>query len=169
MSIHPLRYAYIKTLRRLYGATVRGDKNPDLTERAAMKIVKLGLDYNAYMDIAVKLCAGFAKEQGWKYPYYNVVIGDKTIDKVKRLTRYAELDMGDDDQSDVFEYELSYAVAYIDWWFGRGDKPIRGDTVTQTSIKTKVAEYLCRMYGIPHVTSNYNKICMALETLNNEQ
>jgi hypothetical protein len=162
--IHPLRLAYNKAIERMYKQTPWGDPNPIITEQAAMKIAKLGLDYGTYVDLAIRLCDGLAKHNGWKYPYYNVVVGDKVIAKVAKLTKYTELDDNDNDQSEMFEHELLYATAYIAWWFGEGEKPQRDGVDVPTSIKGKVAEYLCRMYGVPSTSSNYNVICKSLET-----
>lgn len=164
MDVHPLRASYIMMVRKNYGQFLKGDKNPAFTEQAAMKITKMGLSYNAYMDVAIRLCDSFAKRNGWAYPYYNAVIGDKTINKVKSMINYTtDMDEGSDD-TDLFESELGYAIDYIDWWFGRlENKPSREGTDTPVAIKSKVAEYVCRLHGVPYTSSNYNVICKAME------
>lgn len=167
-DVHPLRLAYAKAIRKLYGAYLQGDKNPALTEQAAMKISRLGLDYNAYMDLAVRMCGKLASYNKWPYPYFSTVVSDKTISKVAKLIKYSDLDDADDDTSELFEQELYYATAYIGWWFGENDKPERGDGDVPVQIKSKVAEYLCRMYGVSCTTSNYNHICRSLEASRND-
>lgn len=165
--VHPLRVAYIKEIRKQYKGFLRGDDNPALSEKQAMKIQRLGLSYAAYMTVAVKLNAGTAKFLGWKYPYYNAVIGDKTIDKVKKMLNYTSDLANDNDarETDLFEQELIYATEYIEWWFGRGERPSRGEIDVPVSVKSAVAEYICRLRGIPYTSSNYNVICKALENL----
>lgn len=162
-KVHPLRSAYISSVKRIYNKLLVGDKNPALTERAAMKISKLGLSYDDYISMALKLCDSTAKYMGWEYPYYNAVIGDKTISKIENVLKYAP-DAGktDFDEEALFEYELSYATEYICWWFGESPRPRREEDVPD-GIKIKVAEYLCHIYGIPYTSSNYNMICQALE------
>lgn len=161
-SVHPLRQAYIQAVYRQYGQRVRGDKNPTFTEQAAMKISRLGLDYRTYMDAAMKLCAGWMEYRHWKYPYYNAVIGDQTIAKVKSLLEYTTLDDGGE-EVDLFEYELLYATQYIEWWFGDGDRPRRNGVDVPMKIRDSVAQYLCNTYGVPFTSSNYNDVCRALE------
>lgn len=168
MSIaHPLRRAYAKVIYDVYGIPLRGDQNPVLTEQAAMKINRLGIDYKTYMGVAVRLCGSLAKHNGWKYPYYNVVVGGKTIDKVQKMLEYTSaMDAGNGiDEEWLFEQELTYALAYIDWWFGRGAKPSRNDNEIDVTLKGKVAEYICTLHGIRYTSSNYNVICKALEQL----
>lgn len=164
-GIHPLRTAYMRSVRKLYKAQVGGDKDPCRTEMAAKKINALGLDYVAYVDVALKLLEPTMRFYGWPYPYWNSVISDKTIAKVQklmRLTPSAVINDNLDSEEDMFEAELSYAIDYVEWWFGRGDRPKHCIDVPQ-AIKTRVAEYLCRMWGIPHTSSNYNVLCEALE------
>ena len=165
-SNHSLWKNYACAIGKHYHRRVGSDKNPLLSERAAMKINKLGIDYGTYMDVAVRLCGWAVRDKGWPYPYYTLVISDGVINKIGKMMEYTS-DLDDDhdnDVSDLFESELSHAMAYIDWWFGKGDKPVRGDIEVPAAIKHKVAEYICRMYGIPYMSSNYNKICQALET-----
>lgn len=166
MDVHPLRQAYIKAVRKQYGKYVGGDKDPCKTEQAAMKICKLGLDYAAYMDVALRLFDKFAKRKGWDYPYWSVIISPKTIARVAKMLNYTT-DLDDDEETDLsgmFEAELGWATDYIEWWFGRGPKPRREDCsdVPQT-VKSQVAEYLCRLHGLANTSSNYNTICEALE------
>ncbi len=164
MSLHPLRSAYVDAVKKQFNITLWGDKNTQLTEQAAMKIVKLGLDYRVYVEVALKLCAGVTKANGWPYPYYNVVIGDKTLDRVYKLLQYTEEVTTGEGGTDLFEHELIYATEYIEWWFGRGDKPSHGDVVVPGKVRSDVAAYLCKVYGIPFLSSNYNVICKALES-----
>lgn len=159
---HPLRIAYVQAIRDAYHQWLNStDRNPKLTESAAMKITRLGLSYNAYMDVSIRLCAPMASHFGWKYPYYNLVICDGTIAKVAKMVQYTS-DLCTDDNDNLFEHELTYVTAYIDWWFGRGSRPHRNGVDT-SQVRGEVAEYVCRLYGIPFISSNYNLICRALE------
>jgi ribosomal protein S16 len=166
-TVHPLRGAYAMVIYDVYGIPLRGDQNPIVTEQQAMKINRLGIDYKTYMGVAVKLCASLAKHNGWKYPYYNVVVGDKTIAKVQKLLDCTSvLDASNDNgDEESFEHELSYALAYIDWWMGKGAKPSRNGYKTDVAIVGKVAEYVCMLRGVRYTSSNYNVICRALEQL----
>lgn len=161
-NVHPLRAAYINIIRSRYHQFPTGDKNPGLTERTAKVISDMGLTFDTYMDVAVRLCDGIAKFKGWAYPYYNVVIGQKTLDKIQKMLDYTDVRIDNPDDVCLFEEEMCYASSYIDWWFGRGPRP-RREHDTPVSIRGKVAEALCLMYGIAYTSSNYNLICRALE------
>lgn len=141
---------------------MRGDSCPARTEQAAMKISGMGLNYETYVELAIKLCKSFMKHFGWKYPYYNAVISDKTIAKVKGMVNYADV-LETKDDTELFENELLFATQYIEWWFGRGERPYRNGIDVPMTIRSDVAEYLCRLYGLQFTSSNYNIICRALE------
>lgn len=167
MELHPLRLAYIKAIKKAYGAYIQGDKDPCKTETAARKICALGLDYDAYMDLVMKILEPLAKHFNWPYPYWNTAISDKTMAKVQKLIRLTPTTLINDNldcEEDLFESELAYAVDYVDWWLGKGPKPRHADLDIPPAIKARVAEYLCRLWGVPFTSSNYNVICKTLET-----
>lgn len=161
--VHPLRAAYIAAVRKQCGQTLRGDTNPRLTERVATKIAELGMPFDMYMDIAIKLCIPTAKFYRWPYPYFTMVVGDKTIAKIKELAKLNTANNDNLDEECLFEQELAYATSYIDWWMGRIDtKPQRCIDVP-VRIKSQVVMQLCKVYGVTCYTSNYNDVCRALE------
>lgn len=162
-NVHPLRAAYLAALRRMYNRILQGDKNPKLTLTAAKKIAELGLCWDDYMDAAMKICGPTAKFLGMPYPYYNLVVGDKTIARIQAMLGYTRRVQGEELAEEcLFEYELVYATAYLDWWLGNGEKPMRTKDVP-AHIKSQVAEHLCKTYGVRFTTSNYNAICKAVE------
>lgn len=165
-AMHPLRVAYRQAVRKEYGQSVGGSSDMVKVEAAAMKISKTGLDYRSYMDVAVRMLEPTVKYKGWKYPYWSVVVSDKTIARVEKLAGLVSgADMANDnpDEEVQFEAELSYAVEYVDWWLGKGEKPVHPDIEINPQIKSRVAEYLCSMWGVPCLSSNYNTLCKELD------
>jgi len=162
MIIHPLKQAYIDVVWERYGARLgRGDKNPERTEVIAQKVIALGLDYNVFVSLAVRMWDGWADRQGWPYPYWNVVTGDATF---QRLEQFIDLggDTLDIDTASDFEAELMFAVSYVKWVRGlHGSKPRRIKDVC-IKIQVAVAEHICRQYGVPSITSDLNYIAEQL-------
>lgn len=168
-QLHPLRLAYVCVVRKMYNDYIQGDRNPCKTEAAARKVSGLGLDYNTYVELAMKILQPTAQYYRWPYPYWNAVISDKTIERVRKLAKLTPVTVINNDNLDaeeeLFEAELSYAVDYVEWWFGRlACKPSRcDDVVIAPAIKTRVVQYLSRMWGVPCTSSSYNVLCKALE------
>lgn len=159
MKIHPLRRVYNEMIRERYHHSVWSDPNPCQTEALACKLDELGVPYGVYVDAAIRMWAGYARRQGWPYVYWNVVAGQKTLDKISKL-----LDLGtklqDDDCHDGFELEVAYATDYIAWMHGDLDAKPKRCAEADLSLRTKVARYLCQVFGIPYQTPNYNDIAM---------
>jgi hypothetical protein len=161
--MHPLRVAFAKYVKKQYGAWPGDDKNAGRTEVQAQKVAGLGLTYAVYVEAACSLLHRWAEHKGWKYPYWNVVISDSTIGRIKVMLEYVDDMHNDADYHAAFTDELSFALDYIWWLNGQGDiRPRRVRKRPLRSVTVDVAEYLCTMYGIPCVSSNYNVIAKEL-------
>jgi len=90
--MHSLREAYIAKCKEL-GHTIRGDKDPEKTLIAAQKVARLGLSYAEYMELAFALLKSLCEYNGWKYPWYNVVISDSTINRIEKLINWKQVEL----------------------------------------------------------------------------
>jgi len=153
--------AYEKVIREVYSISYRLSKhNESRTRKVEAKLLELGIDFDIYMEIAVSLYIDFAKLQGWKYPYWTVVTGDKAIARIRELVSYADM-LDDDDGADIglLYVEIAFLDDYIDWYTGRSvdGKPFRGYAVS-SKLQSVAAHYVCDVYGIPFISSDYNYI-----------
>jgi len=164
--MHPLRKRFAEYIKKQYGAGLGADKNEGRTEVQAQKIAALGLPYSVYVEAACSLLHRWANHKGWKYPYWNVVTSDSTIGRIKTMLEYVDNLHSDADYHAAFTDELSFALDYVWWLNGQGDvRPRRTRKRPSRNVTVEVSEYLCRMYGIPFVTSNYNEIAKELKSL----
>lgn len=166
--MHLLRLAYCKYIRKTYGNKIYPihSASEESVNRLANKLTKLRIPYDTYISLACKLMDEWTKKQGWKYPYWNIIANDKTIEHVSRLLNLTNIADEDESAPTNFELELSYALAYMDWKRQKiktvDTKPERGYE-PDTRIVIKVAEYLCELNGIECITSDYNKLYRMLE------
>lgn len=158
--MHSLREAYINKCREL-GHMVRGDKDPEKTLIAAQKVARLGLSYTEYIELAFALLRSLCEHQGWEYPWYNVVISDSTINRIKKLL---ELETGRIEKPASrlptemqLAEEYQYLTEYLAWVQGEAEKPIR-TIFTDKKIKQQAATQFCRNYGISPIITNYNRL-----------
>lgn len=158
LKMHPLKAAYNAYIGEHYGAY---DSREDeaKAEVVAQKIHKLGLPYEAFVEVACSLWHRWTVQKGWKYPYWNLVVSDSTFDRLSKLLEYTDVGQVSVDE---FEYELAHLLDYINWWLGDGDKPVR-ELDVPVQIKIDVSEYVCEMYGIQFVSSDYNYIAQQVE------
>lgn len=160
--MHDLRLAYITKCKEL-GVTLRGDKDVEKTVLAAQKISRLGISYAEYMDLAFALLKPMCQHQGWRYPWYNIVISPSVISRIRKLL---ELEVSSTNTTAAVEQEalladeFQYLLEYVSWVRGDGDKPVRYH-ISSYVVKKKAAEKLCSTYGIP-VIYDYNKLAQAL-------
>lgn len=153
--IHPLKMAYIAYMRER-GAFVNGDKNPNRTEIVAQKVRRLGIDNDAFVELAVSLWEKWSKEQGHPYPYWNMVTSDKTFEWIESLLELGQLN--GDLVADDYVYEYMFAIDYVYWLLdGKDDKPTRL-VVVGDETKIEVADALCREFGVACVSSDYSYI-----------
>ena len=163
MSLHPLRQEYIDQVWAKYHQYVRGDTTPEKTELAAVKIHALGMPFELFIDLALRTWDSWAKKNGMPYPYWNVVIGPKSIERMKELIRYADVTPAED-KSGELEDELGYATEYVQWMLGQAAaRPVREKPV-DPHIRTEAARYLCHVYGVDYSSPNYNDIAMKLRS-----
>lgn len=158
MIIHPLQRAYKSYIISEYG--FRPAKMPHPEEKA-MAVRGLGLEYEIYVMLACCLLEDWSIEQGWKYPYWNVVMSSNTVGRIKKL-----LDLGDvlDDDNYEFGRELAYAEDYISWFRGLVDvRPKRLNGGVDSKIRVDVAMYICDVYGVEYNSPNYNDIAASIE------
>lgn len=158
MKIHPFRAEYCKFIKEEYGVTTWGDKNPERTETFAQRVRKLGVPYACYVEVAVKLSEDWCYDEGMDYPYWNIITSDWVFEQVESLLSSIQLVEGvpDVDTTD-FNSELVWARSYIEWWCGRDEKP-GFRPKPPVKVKVRVAETLCRMYGVEYISSDYNVI-----------
>jgi hypothetical protein len=147
-----------KYMKEHYGVEVWAGKK---AAQAASKVNKLGISYDLYVSLACQLWHDYAMKQGWKYPYWNVLFSDNTVARLKAI-----LDLANEaevDQVDVYEFsfELQYAMGYIDWYLGNGERPAKMHAASART-KMQVSRYICEIYGVPYVSSNYNTIAAEL-------
>ena len=157
MKIHPLRLAYIDYIKQEYGKSLWGDKSPERTSIVAQKVMRLGLDYDDYVEVACSIHHRWAKAKGWPYPYWNVVTSDGTIKRVNKLIDIAGC-LADTGNSAEFEMELMFALNYVWWLLGQVDDRPRRSAPASVDTRMRVAEYVCMTHGIFYVTSNLNII-----------
>lgn len=153
---HPLKRAYNDAIRKEYGIKLWGDKAPERTDIVAQRVDGLGIPYGTFITLALAMWDDWAQRKGHSYPFWNVVTSDQTFDRLKRylsLTRDAEDDGAPVEQ---FAGELEFALSYIRWLGGENpEHPERPTSSVSIMVKISVAEYICRLYGIPCVTSDY--------------
>lgn len=161
--IHPLRQAYNTYVRTHYHVSVYGDKTPGKTDSAAARVQQLGLNYNDFIELAMKLWASYAASLNLPYPYWSMVICDNTFARLGKLLKMVDTDdtATSSGPVDAYQYELSFATAYIEWLQGKGDKPVR-ELQVDADIKHRVAKQLCMLYGIPYTSTDYNSIGLRL-------
>jgi len=162
--MHPLKIEFNKYIQENYDA-YDGRENEERTEIVAQKVHNLGLSYGLFVEVACSLWYRWAKQKGWKYPYWSLVSSDKTFERIKDLIEYT--DVGSDVNVSEFEYELAYILDYIDWWMGVGDRPSHEHDVS-ARVKIEACEYVCQLYGIPFISSDYNYIAQQVEELHGE-
>ena len=161
MKLYRSLKSYSKVIHDMYGRSYRNSSHNEIrTRKVEVKILELGIDFNTYMEISVSLYADFARSKGWKYPYWNVVTGDKAIARVRELLRYADM-IDDDDDCGITELylEIAFIMDYVSWYLGwdNGNRPVRYCNVS-TSAKTVAAQYICDVHGVNCVSSNLNYI-----------
>ena len=163
MKIHPLRSAYITLIQKRYGAHLRGDGNPERTEVIAQRVMRLGLDYDEFVDVATSLWHVWADEKGWPYPYWNVITSDITFERIQKLLNLSDTMISAPDESAQYEAEAAYAFAYVHWMLGRNDVRPRREIDSSIEIRVRVAEYICSTHGLEFITSDLNSIAKQLE------
>ena len=159
---HRLRQAYMDAIREKYDIGLWGDKYPEKTELLALRVDRLGVSYEMFAHLAVVLWADWAKKKGHSYPYWNIVMSEKSFERIGAYLSLLEgLDVPDVNP-DALHDELAYATAYIEWMSGQRDRrPL--STGASVEVKILVAEYLCRLHGLVLQSSNYNHIAEQLD------
>jgi len=143
---------------------VWGDDNPERTEAVAQKVHRLGISYDEYVELACTLYDGWAKSQGWKYPYWNIVSSDKAVSRIAELLESGNGADSEEDkrQDDTYELELRYAMNYVNWYLHSDRvKPARY-FVKDEEVIIRVAEHICSIYNIACTSSNYNDVAKQL-------
>lgn len=155
---HPLRRAYIDLIDNEYGITLWGDKTPQRTEAMARRVSAMGIPYPMFIRLAIMLWDEWSARKGHAYPYWNVVTSDATFETLKKymdLVKDVDFNVVDPDE---FAIEVEYAFAYIHWMIGQqAERPPR-PTIASDNAKILAAEYICQIYGLDYVSSNYNDI-----------
>jgi hypothetical protein len=158
--MHELRKSYIDKCREI-GYQVRGDKDPERTLIAAKKVARLGISYTEYIELAFALLKSLCEYQGWKYPWYNVVISDSTISRIKKLLELETGRIENPAEKLPTEMQLAeeyqYLTEYLAWAGGEAEKPTR-TIFTDKKIKQQAAVKFCRNYGISPIITNYNML-----------
>lgn len=158
---HALKRAYNGAIKSRYGVKLWGDKHPERTEIIAQRVRQLGLDYDMFVNVALSLWDSWCEGQGHNYPYWNIITSDRTFEMLDSLGSLEDNETVKDDYGAEFMVELQYAQDFIAWWRGElNSKPI--SPRASTKVKIQVAEYLCRMYGIEMLSSNYIDIAQML-------
>jgi len=161
--MHPLRIAYVTMLHDEYGVLLRGDKNPIRTGAIADKVNALGLSYDMYMELAFGILKDSIDSRGDDaYPYWNMVTSDFVLGSVRKLIDITEEDQTSDVDS-TFYAELHFALNYARWFQGLVDVKPRRIVIPDGKVKDAVMEYICTMYNVSYITSDYNKLAMQLE------
>jgi len=163
MKIHLLKRAYIALIEERYGVRLWGDKNPERTEMVAQKVMRLGLDYGEFVNVATSLWHVRANEKGWPYPYWNVVTSDTTFERINAVLDLSDTMLSAPDESSQYEAEAAFAFAYVYWMIGRNDVKPRREVDSGIDVRVKVAEYICSTHGLEFVTSDLNFIAKQLE------
>ena len=161
MKMHALRDEYNHQVNRRYHVRIGGDKDPERTELAAVRICALGIPFELFIDLALRIWEPYSKRMGWKYPYFSTVVGEKSIQRVKELLEYNDVTLAKD-HSQEFEEEVIFATEYIHWMQGQLDhKPVR-ELDVGLDIRNQVSRYLCQLFGVPP-TDNYNSIALEIQ------
>jgi hypothetical protein len=156
-SLHPLKAEYNEYVRRQYGAKAYGDPKPFETEIIATRVLKLGLDYAGFVEVACTLWQTFATKQGMKYPAWNLIKSNKTFERIAELYQVVEPAFADD-SAVQYECELLFASQYLAWLDHKQlDKPQR-QFDAPIDLRIKAAQQICKLHGIPFISSNYNCI-----------
>jgi hypothetical protein len=169
MALHPLKKVYIDLVREQYGVKLWGDKNPQRTEILAQRVTKTGLGYRGFLKLALELWDRWSRNQEHPYPYWNVVMSDKTFEALGKYTAMmAEIADVDNIDAHVFLIEVEFAQAYIAWLNEDLDLRPRRVINTDTETRIKAAEYICRLYGIEFVSSELTMLARQIRTGQNE-
>jgi len=162
MKIHPLKQAYNQYILEHYGVKIYGDKY-ERTAVIAQKVAALGIPYDIFIDVAVGLWDGWATKQGHPYPYWNMVVCDKTFERLKPLVDNAFL-LDDSEYWEAYTNELEFAHQCIKWLLGEcEDKPHRVNGKPPVQVQIYVAECVCSWYNIPCLSSNYVAIAKEIQ------
>lgn len=151
-----LRSVYNAYVRSKYKVECWGDSHPHQTELIELKVLKLGLNFEEFVEIACALWHEFALAHGMQYPVWRLVTGAKTFERIGTVLQVLEPTLQDPNYA-TYEFELLYAQQYMDWLAGSAPKPIHYLDVPD-DVKWSVAKQLCREYQIPYLSSNYNII-----------
>jgi len=163
--MHGLQVAFIKYIQREYGV-MPGVSNMFHPEEKAASIRRLGIDYDLYVELACSMLDEWVELQGWKYPYWAAVTCDSTVKRIGKLLELAGDDaLADGEYNRMFQVELTYAQRYIDWYIGLSDvRPKHnGRGRVCGALRCDVAQYICDIYGVEYLSSNYNDIAAAIE------
>lgn len=156
LSPHPLKQAYNDYIRNKYNVRISGDK-PFETEIIAARVIKLGLDYEGFVEVACTLWQQFATARGMKYPYWNLVKSNKTFERIAQLFEVVEPAFTDD-SAQRYECELLYASQYLAWLEHKLlEKPLR-QVDAPIDLRIRAAQQICRIHQIPFISSNLNYI-----------
>jgi len=168
--IHPLRQAYIDTVYKEFGCRLAGDdKAPLRTISIADKVEARDLSYEEFIGVAIDMWKDYAEKLGHKYPYWSMITGNVTFERLDALiVLVGDLSGGYDRQRFyMMEAELAFASSYIDHRVnGNGSAPPTRVIQVSAEIRCDVAESLCLMLGVPfhgdnldYIARQYCKIC----------
>ncbi len=159
--MHPLRMAYSKVVYKEFGNRMGRDKNPKRTEQVAKRVDALGLSYADFSQIVINMWRGFAIEQGHPYPYWNMVTGDVTFERLETLLELVGDIMGDDKEYfTAYEAEVAYVSAYIDHIINDRDTfdfP-RRLMRANSAVRAEAAEAFCLFIGVPFFSDELDYI-----------
>lgn len=160
--MHMLQSAFVSYIRREYKCMPRIGKlyRP---EEHAMAIRGLGINYDLYIELACGMIHDWSLAQGWKYPYWTAVMCDSSMSRISKLLVLAGDALADGEYNRKFQLELAYAQSYIDWYVGIDNvRPKRNGNV-DSNLCIDVALYVCDVYGVECLSSNYNSIAAGIE------
>lgn len=160
-----LHSMYCDMIRAKYDASYFGKEvNIERTECVEEKLAKLGIGYRLYIETVLAIYDEFARSAGLKYPAWNMITGDKAIARVRDIIRYSHLESTDESIANdelyiLFQLEVEWLTTYIHWYCGVDTaRPPRKEYTFPNRLKSVVADYICDMFRIQHVSSNYNYI-----------
>lgn len=159
---HPLRMAYSKAIYKEFGKRLGRDKNPKRTEKVAERVDALGVSYDDFSQIVIGMWGDFAEKQGHPYPYWNMVTGDATFERLETLIELVgdlSLDYTDSDRFLHYESELSFVAEYVYHSIeGNGSNPPIRTVEVDGSVRADAAESFCLMAGIPFYSDDLDYI-----------
>lgn len=159
-KLHRLQYAYIDYIQDTY-ACRPGHGRLYQPDKHAAAIHRLGLNYDLYVELACELFQDWADSHGWKYPYWTAIMSDLAMKRISALVGLSDATELDDNYTIKFQNELAYADSYIAWYNGNVAIKPKVYSVGNSDLRNDVAQYLCDMYGIEYLSTNYNFIaCM---------